>query len=383
MKTRKILTLGAAVAAALTLGSCSEKKFNVEGTLSEAADSMLYLENVGLEGITAIDSVKLGEDGTFSLSGEQTPAPEFYRLRIHDQIINLCVDSTETITIKAAYPTMAGKYEVTGSDNCEKIRELTLKQMELQERCFKVNRELPSVNGRDSLRNMIEAYKQDVTRNYIYAAPNKPYAYFALFQTVAGMLIFDPQTNHQDIKAFAAVATSWDQNYPDAMRSKNLHNIAINGMRNDRIAQNNTLTEAVTQQLDAAGIIDITLIDNKGQQRSLSDLKGKVVLLDFHVFGMEESPKRILAMRELYNKFCGQGFEIYQVALDGDEHFWKQQTAALPWVSVRDPRGLSSPLLVSYNVGTVPDYFLIDRNSNIVLRMAQASDIESEIQKRL
>lgn len=383
MKTRKILTLGAAVAAALTLGSCSEKKFNVEGTLSEAADSMLYLENVGLEGITAIDSVKLGEDGTFSLSGEQTPAPEFYRLRIHDQIINLCVDSTETITIKAAYPTMAGKYEVTGSDNCEKIRELTLKQMELQERCFKVNRELPGVNGRDSLRNMIEAYKQDVTRNYIYAAPNKPYAYFALFQTVAGMLIFDPQTNHQDIKAFAAVATSWDQNYPDAMRTKNLHNIAINGMRNDRIAQNNTLTEAVTQQLDAAGIIDITLIDNKGQQRSLSDLKGKVVLLDFHVFGMEESPKRILAMRELYNKFSGQGFEIYQVALDGDEHFWKQQTAALPWVSVRDPRGLSSPLLVSYNVGTVPDYFLIDRNSNIVLRMAQASDIESEIQKRL
>ena len=383
MKTRKILTLGAAVAAALTLGSCSEKKFNVEGTLSEAADSMLYLENVGLEGITAIDSVKLGEDGTFSLSGEQTPAPEFYRLRIHDQIINLCVDSTETITIKAAYPTMAGKYEVTGSDNCEKIRELTLKQMELQERCFKVNRELPGVNGRDSLRNMIEAYKQDVTRNYIYAAPNKPYAYFALFQTVAGMLIFDPQTNHQDIKAFAAVATSWDQNYPDAMRTKNLHNIAINGMRNDRIAQNNTLTEAVTQQLDAAGIIDIMLIDNKGQQRSLSDLKGKVVLLDFHVFGMEESPKRILAMRELYNKFSGQGFEIYQVALDGDEHFWKQQTAALPWVSVRDPRGLSSPLLVSYNVGTVPDYFLIDRNSNIVLRMAQASDIESEIQKRL
>ena len=383
MKTRKILTLGAAVAAALTLGSCSEKKFNVEGTLSEAADSMLYLENVGLEGITAIDSVKLGEDGTFSLSGEQTPAPEFYRLRIHDQIINLCVDSTETITIKAAYPTMAGKYEVTGSDNCEKIRELTLKQMELQERCFKVNRELPGVNGRDSLRNMIEAYKQDVTRNYIYAAPNKPYAYFALFQTVAGMLIFDPQTNHQDIKAFAAVATSWDQNYPDAMRTKNLHNIAINGMRNDRIAQNNTLTEAVTQQLDAAGIIDITLIDNKGQQRSLSDLKGKVVLLDFHVFGMEESPKRILAMRELYTKFSGQGFEIYQVALDGDEHFWKQQTAALPWVSVRDPRGLSSPLLVSYNVGTVPDYFLIDRNSNIVLRMAQASDIESEIQKRL
>ncbi len=43
---------------ALNTTSCSHKKFNVEGQISNAADSMLYFENVGLEGINIIDSVK-------------------------------------------------------------------------------------------------------------------------------------------------------------------------------------------------------------------------------------------------------------------------------------------------------------------------------------
>ena len=231
--------------------------------------------------------------------------------------------------------------------------------------------------------HMIEAYKDDVKRNYIYSAPDKPYAYFALFQTVGGLLIFDPQTSHEDIKAFAAVATSWDMNYPEAIRTQNLHNIAINGIKNDRIVQYKNQTAMEASQLEASGIIDIALADNKGKTRRLSDLKGKVVLLDFHVFAMDESPKRILALRELYNKFNAQGLEIYQVSLDSDEHFWKQQTAALPWVCVRDPQSLNSQILSLYNVPAVPDFFLIDRDNNIVLRMNQAEDIEAEIKKLL
>ena len=38
--------------------------------------------------------------------------------------------------------------------------------------------------------------------------------------------------------------------------------------------------------------------------------------------------KRIMMLRELYNKYHAQGFEIYQVSLDEDEHFWKTRTAA-------------------------------------------------------
>jgi alkyl hydroperoxide reductase subunit AhpC len=112
-------------------------------------------------------------------------------------------------------------------------------------------------------------------------------------------------------------------------------------------------------------------------------LKGQVVLLDFHIFALEDSPARIIRMRELYNKYHAQGLEIYQISLDSDEHFWKQQTAALPWISVRDRDGIKSQRLIMYNVQAVPDFFIIDRGNNLVKRAAQIKDLEEEIKKLL
>ena len=383
---KHIFKVAAVVLAAMTAASCSNNKFNVEGQIANASDSVLYFENVGLEGIQVLDSVKLGGDGNFAFSGDPTEAPEFYRLRIADQIINVSIDSTETVQIKAEYPGMAANYTVSGSDNCEKIRELTMKQMDLQAKAIAIQKNTAlgiKVIG-DSIQSLINIHKDDVMKNYIYKEPFKAYAYFALFQTLGQWLIFNPRTEKEDIRAFAAVATSWDTYYPHAERGQNLHNIAIEGMKNLRIvaAQNQDL-EVDASKVSEAGVFDIALTDNKGQMRHLTDLKGQVVMLDFHIFAMDESPARILMLRELYNKYHAQGFEVYQVSLDPDEHFWKQQTAALPWVSVRDADGVNSQRLMLYNVQSIPDFFLIDRGNYIVTRAANIKDLEAEIKKLL
>ena len=371
--------------AALAIVSCSEKKFHVEGSISNAKDSLLLLENVGIEEITVVDSVRLDESGTFSFSGDAQEAPEFYRLRIAGQIINVSIDSTETVTVKAQYPQMATEYEVSGSDNCQKIKELALKQIDLRQRAIAINdnEELTVQATNDSIMGLIRTYKDDIKKNYIYAEPGKSYAYFALFQTLGDMLLFNPRADREDIKAFAAVATSWDANYPNSARGANLHNIAIEGMNNIRINDAARAQSIDASKVTTAGIIDITLPDNKGKQRSLSELKGNVVLLDFHVFAVEQSPARILQLREIYNKYHAQGFEVYQVSIDPDEHFWKQQTAALPWISVREAQGLQSPILTTYNVQGIPEYFLIDRGNNIVGRAATIKDLEQAIKNLL
>ena len=383
-KMKHIWKAAALLVAALTVTSCNNNKFTVEGQISNAKDSVLYFENVGLEGINILDSVKLGDNGDFSFSEAQTEAPEFYRIRISDQIINVSIDSTETVQIKAEYPEMAANYTVSGSENCEKIKELALKQMALQDQAIAIQKNFSlGIDGiNDSIQKLVDAYKEDVKHNYIFKEPNKAYAYFALFQTLGNWLIFNPRTSKDDIKAFAAVATSWDTYYPHAERGQNLHNIAIEGMKNQRIvdAKNQDL-QVEASKVKEAGVLDIALLDNHGQERHLTDLKGKVVLLDFHVFALENSPARILMLRELYNKYQAQGFEIYQVSLDSDEHFWKQQTAALPWISVRDADGVNSQRLMMYNIIAVPDFFLIDKGNNIVKRAAQIKDIEAEIKK--
>jgi peroxiredoxin len=371
--------------AVLAMASCTEKKFHVEGNITNAKDSLLYLENVGIEDISVIDSVRLDEDGAFSFSGAAQEAPEFYRLRISDQIINLSIDSTETVTVRAQYPQMATKYEVEGSDNCLKIKELALKQIDLQQRAIAVSEDeqLTVKQTNDSILQMINRYKEDVKANYIFKEPNKPYAYFALFQTLGNMLLFNPRNDKDDIKAFAAVATSWDTYYPNAERGANLHNIALEGMRNVRIAEAERAATIDADKVQTTGVIDLPLRDNKGRLRHLTDLKGQVVLLDFHVFATNDSPTRILMLRELYNKYHAQGLEIYQVSLDPNEHFWKQQTAQLPWISVREEDGLQSPTLSLYNLQGVPEFFLIDRGNNIVGRTQTIKDLDQAIKNLL
>lgn len=392
MKISKIYSAAVIMVAALAFTSCNNKKFHINGNITKATDSMLYLENLSLNGPVKIDSVKLGEDGAFAFdeNAMDSITPEFYRLRIANQSINLSIDSTETVKVKASYPQMSYKYEVEGSENCSKIKELSIKQMILQNNINAITKS-PNM-GIDSVdvivARMLDAYKQDIKVNYIFKEPMKASSYYALFQTIqlgnVNSLIFNPRNNKDDVRVFAAVATSWDTYYPGAERGKNLHNIAIEGMKDIRIIE----SQRAQQQIDASkvsvnGCIDLAMEDSKGQVRRLTDLKGKVVLLDFHLFASSESTKRIMMLRELYNKYHAAGLEIYQVSVDPNEHFWKTSTAALPWICVRDEGGIQGQSLQLYNVQSIPTFFLIDRSNTLKARDAQIKDIDEAIKDLL
>ena len=374
--------------AAIALGACnSEPKFKVEGEVSGADGKMLYLEASALEGIVPLDSVKLEGDGSFHFKQVRPVSPEFYRLRVDDKVINFSVDSTETVLVKAPYTDFATAYTVEGSPNSSKIKDLTLKQMKLQDN---VNALLQSVQAHkigadvfeDSLASLLKNYKDEVKISYIFAAPNTAAAYFALFQKLNNYLIFDPLNNKEDIKCFAAVATSLNNYYPDADRSKNLYNIVIKGMKNTRTPRQQTM-EIPEDKIKEASIIDIQLKDLKGNTRSLTDLKGKVVLIDFTVYNNAMSAAHNLALRELYNKYASQGFEIYQISLDGDEHFWKTSADNLPWVCVRDANGVYSSYISLYNVTNLPSIFLVNRNNELSARGENIKDLDEAIKKLL
>lgn len=374
--------------AALVITSCGGGKFHVKGNITKAKDSVLYFENMSLDGPVAIDSVKLSESGEFSFSDDAPDAPEFYRLRIANQIINLSVDSTETITVKADYPRMSTGYTVEGSEQCNVIKDLALKQINLQ--AFVTGIENNPAIGYDAVEDTIvktiEKYKEYIKLNYIYKQPMKASSYFALFQTIGNRLIFNPRQSKEDIKAFAAVATSWDTYYPNSLRGENLHNIAIEGMKNVRILENKLAASQRgidPSKVNVSNIIEIALADNHGNQRRLTDMKGRVVLLDFHVFGAEGSTQRIMKLREIYNKYHSKGLEIFQVSFDPDEHFWKTQTAALPWICVHDDAAMNSNLLTLYNIQQLPTFFLVDKSNVLYKRDAQIKNLDAEIQSLL
>ena len=229
---------------------------------------------------------------------------------------------------------------------------------------------------------IVDAYKKKVSTQYIFAEPYKSYAYFALFQELNGYMIFDPLSIKDDIKCFAAVATSLNRLYPHADRSRNLYNMVIKGMKNTREVKVEPL-EIPEDKIHEVSIIDIPLNDLKGVTHHLTDLKGKVVLIDFTVYGDAASGARNLLLRELYDKYASQGLEIYQISLDADEHFWKTASDNLPWICVRDPQGVYSSYVKIYGVEHLPTSFLVNRDNELSLRVGEKTDLEAEIKKLL
>lgn len=375
------------IAAGLLLGlaSCEKKPhFTVEGTITGADEKMLYLEAAEVTTVTPLDSVKLKKGGSFKLEGPRTQYPEFYRLRIDGIIINLAIDSTETVGVKADYKDMPVNYELTqASETNQKIKELAVKQVDLQSRIDQVyqNRNLAPYQMEDSVANMVTRYKNDIKSNYIYKAPNTLYSYFALFQRVNNYMLFDTN-NAEDVKCFAAVATSFDNLYPHSVRATNLHSIALRGMRSTRQQAVKTIS-LPTDKVKEAGLIDIALKDENGRVRHLTDLKGKVVLLDFTLYAAQSSAERNMMLRKLYDKYKNDGLEIYQISYDTNVHYWQTSSDHLPWICVRDPQGTASNLLQLYNVQNLPTYFLINRDNELKVRQETVKDLDAEIKKLL
>lgn len=366
----------------LLMSGCGKEMFHVEGAIGNAKDSILYFEHNGLTGFTTVDSVKLDAKGAFSFASDKVNNPEFYRLRIAGQIINIAIDSTETVKVDAKYPQMATDYSVNGSYENEKIKQLALKQINLQAQCQALYSEQPQ--AADSLvQQLIQAYKYDVSHNYIFKEPMKAYSYFALFQYIVvnneARLIFNPAVDPEDNKVFGAVATSWDTYFPNSERGQNLHNITIKGMRDNRIAAANK--QNIQIEAEETGVIDLPLRDNKGNMHHLTDLRGKVVLLDFHAFSLPDSPEYIMQMRELYDKYHAKGLEIYMVSLDENEHFWKESVATLPWINVYDNTGISEAYTSAATA--TPIIYLIDRSNTVVRNPAQIKNLPKEIEALL
>lgn len=358
-------------------------KFKVQGEVADAENKTIYLEASGLEGIVLLDSVKLKANGNFSLAGARPEIPEFYRLRMDGKVINFVVDSTETVTIKAEAAKFDTDYTIDGAESNQKIKELVLLQAELQQKVDKLSQsKLPAGIAQTQLATLINEYKNKVKKGYIYEAPNKPYAYFALFQTLGGYMIFDPLANKDDVRCFAAVATSLNNIYPHADRSRNLYNMVIKGLKNTREPRQENM-EIDPSIIKESGIIDIKLKDLKGKERSLTELAGKVVLIDFTIYNNTMSATHNLALRELYNKYHEKGLEIYQISLDADEHFWKTSADNLPWICVRDEKASYSNYIQLYNVTQLPTIFLVDRSNSLNARGENIEDLEAAIQKLL
>lgn len=365
------------------VGCSQQGKFKIEGEVTDAEGKMLYIEQTGLLKTVALDSVKLKADGAYKFKLASPEYPEFYRLRVEDKVINFAIDSTEHLVIKAAFENFATGYSVEGSEMNLQIKELRQSLSFIQAKANRLTPQL-SASERNALLSDVEAdieKHKEMARKIILTNPRSSAAYFAIYQKIGNTYLFSPYVK-ADKPYCAAVATAYNAFMPDYIRTKNLYGLVMDAIKAERKAKD---SQAWREMLDnaSAGYIDIELPDRSGNVRKLSELEGKVVLIDFSAYQMEKSVQYTFELRELYNKYSGRGFEIYQVSLDRSKLLWEESVANIPWVCVRDENGPESVAVSTYNVQSAPTVFLMNRKGEIIARNPDFSTLDASIAKLL
>ena len=131
--------------------------------------------------------------------------------------------------------------------------------------------------------------------------------------------------------------------------------------------------------------VDFTESNIKGKNVSLSDFKGKTVLLEF--WGSWCAPCRAgnPELRRIYNEFKNNDFEILGVAADEKRKFWVEavEKDSLTWQNVSDLKGDGNKAALIYGVSYYPTNFLIDVNGIIVARDLVGKALRDKLQELL
>ncbi len=186
---------------------------------------------------------------------------------------------------------------------------------------------------------------------------------------IAVMMFLDLYPKEQNAELHKAVITALHEKYPE-------HPIVKERWKIMNSPANKTAIGAMAPEL--------AFKDPDGNVRKLSDLKGKIVLIDFWASWCGPCRRENPNVRNIYAKYHDQGFEIYSVSLDRDAANWKKAIAddGLVWPNhVSDLKQWQSEGAAIYGVRSIPSTFLLDREGRIVAKDLRGSALENAVKE--
>ena len=188
-------------------------------------------------------------------------------------------------------------------------------------------------------------------------------------QDICVLMFLDMFPREQNAALHNEVITALHEKYPDHLIVK------------DRWGYMNSPASKV-----AIGAIapDLEFPDPDGKMRKLSDLRGKVVLLDFWASWCGPCRRENPNVTRIYSQYHDKGFEVFSVSLDSDAASWKRAIEAdkLVWPNhVSDLRKWQSQAAAIYGVRSIPSTFLLDKEGRIVQRDLRGADLERAVKQ--
>ena len=143
--------------------------------------------------------------------------------------------------------------------------------------------------------------------------------------------------------------------------------------------------QAILRRLDAVGKpLDIKFTALDGREVDLSQMKGKVVLLDFWATWCGPCVGEIPHVKEAYEKLHPKGFEVVGISFDNEKGRLTDfvQTHDMPWPQYFDGKQWQNKYGVEYAIESIPTMWLVDKNGNLADSNAR-DDLQGKVEKLL
>ncbi len=123
---------------------------------------------------------------------------------------------------------------------------------------------------------------------------------------------------------------------------------------------------------------DFSATDLDGHPISLQDYRGKVVLLDFWVLWSPLCIVEMSEVKQIYDTYKDEGFDIIGVNLDDEEVILQNYVKEndIPWRQIFDQGAGEDSLALQYSIGDIPEMWLIDREGRLITHKAKGADLE-------
>lgn len=161
-----------------------------------------------------------------------------------------------------------------------------------------------------------------------------------------------------------------DVDPPLAAKAFKKFGAALEGNTDQKLAENARMLSGAARRLDLPGH-ELKLSGNKfdGSKFELSELKGKVVLVDFWATWCGPCIAEIPNMKKLYEKYHEQGFEIVGLSLDRDRDDLDKflEARKLPWIILHDQEHEGQhPAATEYGIFGIPTMMLVGKDGKVL-----------------
>jgi len=348
---------------------------NIEG----AGNQMAYFDKFQNGRPYHVDSVKLDGEGKGRMNVPYLPL-DFYRIAVGNEQLVVVLDSAEGLTVESQSGMLATPKRAEGSRHTDALRRF---QEETQGFDAKVSGlRMALAQDPSNQANLDELNATNVS----HYERCKQFAQENLGSPVA-ISVLGRLNMQQEIELFKKVR--------DELRKTMPQSGFFQGFREqvDRYEQELIMMKAQEEEMQRLSNLlplgsvapDIQQNTPEGGSFALSQLRGKVVLIDFWASWCRPCRIENPNVKRVYERFKGKGFEILGVSLDRDHAAWVKaiQDDGLPWKHISDLQFWSNAAAQEYGVTGIPYTVLVDREGRILEKGLRAHDLEGKLAQLL